>query len=1280
MPRRYLATAVVCLSLLLVSGSALAVGPKPVPVVGKAVRTGVSQKVSALPPARPRPARKDAPMPEKEIENNEIPRSLGPFAGGDRVDGALPTFVPAPAMPGPSVSFDGLSADDDQAAFGGRFEPPDTNGDVGPNHYVQIVNSLFRIYDKTGTPITAVAKLSDLFAPIGGTCGSLSTGNDGDPIALYDPLADRWLLSEFALPGFPGPPYHQCVAISQTGDPTGSYYLYDFLMPPVINDYPHFGVWPDGYYMSDNQFNQTGTAYVGAGLFAFDRLKMLVGDPSATYIYFDYGPIDPNAGGMLPTDLDGLVPPPPGTPNFFMEYRADEFGDPNDALRIYEFHADFANPASSTVTVRPDLVVAAFDARQPSGRTDIEQPAPAIASQYVDSVSDRMMHRIAYRTLAGGVQSFVANWTVNVSGVNPTSAATYQAGIRFEELRRDAGTGAFSIQNQATYSTDPGNGATGRNLWMGSAAQDNQGNSAVGFSASSTTLLPSIVWAGRLAGDPANSLAQGEATMQAGAGVQQDTAARWGDYSAMSVDPSDDCTFFYTQEYYANNGNFDWKTRVGAFAFAGCTPSPRGTVQGQVTDCDSAGPVAGVTVSTAEGFFATTDATGNYSITMPPGNYTLNFSKTGYTAAAAGAAVTDGNVTNVNVCLTGFPLLVADTATIASESCTPPNNALDPGETVSVAFCVKNTGALDTTDLVATMQATGGVTNNTVSRDYGVVVAGGAAVCRNFTFTVGTLCGQTTRVRLQLQDGVSDLGTVEYDFQNGVLSQTYAENFDGVTAPNLPAGWVAANASGAAPLWVTSATTPDTAPNDAFVNDPAAISDKRLTSPVIPIASPAALLTFRNNYNLEATYDGGVLEIAIGGGAFEDILTAGGSFVGGGYNGTIDPGFNNPLAGQPAWTGNSAGYITTTVTLPASANGQNVQLRWRMGSDDSTSGTGWRIDSITLQAGYLCCSAPVPVALAADKHASAGSSNVNGVFEPGEQVVIEPSWMNGGSSATFTLAGIGSNYTGPGGATYTLNDSSAGYGTIATLTAVDCFDVAGDCFQLSVDNPAVRPVQHWDASFQEGASLSAPSGFPAPFKIWTLHLGLSFTDVPTSNQFYAFIEDIFHHGVTAGCVTPAGTDYCPSNPTLRKQMAVFVLKSKEGSAYLPPPAIGIFTDVPPADPFAPWIEDLYNRGVVTGCGPGPTYCPDNPVLRQQMPVFLLKTLLGSSYVPPAAVGIFGDVPISNNFAPWIEDLYNRGITGGCSLSPLLYCPTNPVTRGQMAPFLAKTFSLFLYGP
>ena len=815
---------------------------------------------------------------------------------------------------------------------------------------------------------------------------------------------------------------------------------------------------------------------------------------------------------------------------------------------------------------------------------------------------------------------------------------------------------------------------------MGSAAQDNQGNSAVGFSASSTTLLPSIVWAGRLAGDPANTLGQGEATMQAGAGVQQDSQARWGDYSAMSVDPSDDCTFYFTQEYYANNGSFDWKTRVGAFAFAGCTPSPRGALQGQVTDCRSASPISGVTVSTPEGFYATTDASGNYSITMPPGTYTVSFSKTGYTGAAAGAAVTNGGVTSVSLCLTGFPVLGSGAATIVAESCAPPDNALDPGESVTLSLCIQNAGGLDTTDLVGTLQPSGGVNNPSAPQHYGVVVAGGAAVCKDFTFLVGTLCGQVTRVKLQLQDGAIDFGTAEYDFQNGVLTQTYSEGFDGVVAPNLPAGWVAANAMGAAPLWVTSAASPDSAPNDAFVNDPATVSDKWLTSPPIPIASPAAQLSFRNNFNLEDGFDGGVLEVKIGTGAFQDILDAGGLFVAGGYNGTVAAGSGNPLANRQAWTGTSSGYVTTTVTLPASANGQNVQLRWRMGSDNSTAGTGWRVDTIALLGGYVCCSAPVPVALAADAHPSAGASNGNGVFEPGEQVVIEPSWMNGGSSASFSLTGIASNYTGPGGATYTLNDSSAGYGTLAALATADCFAATADCFEMSVDNPAVRPAQHWDATFQEGPNVTRPSGFPAPFKTWTLHIGDSFTDAPTANIFYSFIETILHNGITGGC--GAGV-YCPGNNVTRAQMAVFILRAEHGAGYTPPACVGIFTDVEctPTPAFAvDWIEQLSNEGITGGCGGG-NYCPGNNVTRAQMAVFLLKGRGGSSYTPAPCAGIFTDVectPTPAFAVNWIEQLSNDGITGGCGVG--IYCPNNPVTRGQMAVFLTKTFGLLLYGP
>jgi hypothetical protein len=307
----------------------------------------------------------------------------------------------------------------------------------------------------------------------------------------------------------------------------------------------------------------------------------------------------------------------------------------------------------------------------------------------------------------------------------------------------------------------------------------------------------------------------------------------------------------------------------------------------------------------------------------------------------------------------------------------------------------------------------------------------------------------------------------------------------------------------------------------------------------------------------------------------------------------------------------------------------------------------------------LCASAPQPFALAVDAPG-------NGVWEPGENVAVSPSLYNF-CSATLALTGFISSLSGPPAAAYSITDAFGDYGAIGQGILVSC-EATNDCYSVSVDDPAARPAAHWDATVHEELSNFRELD-------WTLHIGESFADVPTSNLFYAFVENVFHNGVTGGC---GGTSYCPTAATLRKQMAVFVLKAKEGAGYVPPPATGIFTDVPAADPFAPWIEELSRRGVVAGCGAGPTYCPNNPVLRQQMAVFLLKTLLGASYTPPACAGVFDDVPCSNPFAPWIEDLFGRSIAAGCGGNN--FCPGTATTRGQMAPFLVKTFKIVTYGP
>ncbi|MBS1787863.1 MAG: S8 family serine peptidase, partial [Acidobacteria bacterium] len=321
---------------------------------------------------------------------------------------------------------------------------------------------------------------------------------------------------------------------------------------------------------------------------------------------------------------------------------------------------------------------------------------------------------------------------------------------------------------------------------------------------------------------------------------------------------------------------------------------------------------------------------------------------------------------------TAAAVIGAAGSTLVSESCTPANGVLDPNETVTVSFCLQNVGTLNTTNLVGTLQATGGVTSPSAAQSYGVVTAGGAAVCRNFTFTVNSSCGGIVTATIQLQDGVTNLGTVTYNFQTGVLNTLFSENFDGVSQPSLPAGWTTSFNNGAANCtptgtcalgtnWTTVNTTPDTSPNAAFHNDPSCVTDNLLDSPTIAISSASAQLTFRNNYNTESTFDGGVLEIKIGAGAFTDIITAGGSFVTGGYNGTISLNFLSPIAGRMAWTGNSGGYVTTTVNLPAAAAGQNIQLRWRMASDCSVGATGWRVDTISITDGYTCatsCGAP----------------------------------------------------------------------------------------------------------------------------------------------------------------------------------------------------------------------------------------------------------------------------------------------------------------------------------
>jgi Putative Ig domain len=310
------------------------------------------------------------------------------------------------------------------------------------------------------------------------------------------------------------------------------------------------------------------------------------------------------------------------------------------------------------------------------------------------------------------------------------------------------------------------------------------------------------------------------------------------------------------------------------------------------------------------------------------------------------------------------PVVVLDSTSLVFEGCTPTNNAVDPGETVTMLFSLKNTGLGNTTNLTVTLLQTNGIASSSAPQSFGVLLAGGAAVSQPFTFGATGFCGGTITANLQLQDNTANLGTIAVSFQLGQMTTVLTQNFDNVTAPALPLGWTS-SATGVESNWVTQTAARDTLPNAAFSPDPNNVGLNELLSPPIALPAGSSQLVFRNNYDLEqgpgtTGYDGGVLEIKIGTNAFADILTAGGTFVSGGYTHTISSTFSNALGGRQAWSGNSAGFITTLLNLPAAAANQTVQFRWRCGTDNGTAAGGWRIDSIGV-AGYACCGNSAPV-------------------------------------------------------------------------------------------------------------------------------------------------------------------------------------------------------------------------------------------------------------------------------------------------------------------------------
>ena len=425
------------------------------------------------------------------------------------------------------LNFDGVTGDPSGVA------PPDENGAVGDsvtNQYVTIVNEVYAVYNKnTGATILGPTSIDAIWSGFSGLC---STGNGGDVVVLFDQMASRWVVSQLG-PGFTS----YCIAVSTTDDATGSYARYEFDFGSNVPDYPKLGVWPDAYYWTSNTF-QNGATFIGAMPCAYDRASMLTGGPANAICFQESSSV----ASLLPANLDGSTPPPAGEPNPYLELL-----DTSD-LGLFKFHVDFTNPANSTFTGPTAIPVATYS-EACGGGTCIPQ---AGTTQQLDSLGDRLMFRNAYRNL-NGTEYLVVNHSVTAGS---------SVGVRWYQITNPNGTP--NVAQQGTFAPDSAY------RWMGSIEMDKAGDIAVGYSASSSSIHPAVRYTGRVPSDPAGTL-ESENSIFEGPGSQTGGLSRWGDYSGISIDPSDDCTFFYTNEYLPNNGSFNWNTRVGSFAFPSCT-------------------------------------------------------------------------------------------------------------------------------------------------------------------------------------------------------------------------------------------------------------------------------------------------------------------------------------------------------------------------------------------------------------------------------------------------------------------------------------------------------------------------------------------------------------------------------------------------------------------------------------------------------------------------------------------------------------------------------------
>jgi hypothetical protein len=580
-------------------------------------------------------------IPPNKFERPEFePPAIVPVPYPETSPGSLPATAagstnassPSAPAPAPSSSFEGLDFTN-----WGAGHPPDPNGDIGPLYYIQTINTSVGIYDKSdGSRVTAF-NFNTLMSQ--GNFGNLcDTSNFGDPLVLYDTFEDRWTITDFAFNlsgGSAVAPEFQCFAVSKSGDPVaGGWNFYSIQVNGGFGDYPKIGVWPDGLYLSANIFSfGAGGAFQNVRVWAINKAELYAGSPTVQVLSFDA----PSAEfTLLPSNARLQTgTPPAGSPNYFSVVA--QF---LNTVSVYKLHADWKNISTSTFS-GPFLSLTATSWSQLLAANQTEQSP----GNKLDTLYFRLMMQNQYTNI-GGVESLWNSHTVGATG-----ATSAQSAVRYYQVKVTGGTVEANASQSFTYSPD----ATVFRF-MPSVAVDRASDMAIGYSATNSTLNPAIRYAGRLAGDPPNTISQTEQSLIEGTGTQSGncgaTCTRWGDYSAMTLD-QDGCTFWYTNMYYQTTG-LAFNTRIGAFAFPGCTPAVSGALQGTVTDSGTSSPISGVTVALGSRT-TTTDVNGAYSFAgLPSGTYpTLAASFPSYTSlTVANIVINDGLTTTQNFSLT----------------------------------------------------------------------------------------------------------------------------------------------------------------------------------------------------------------------------------------------------------------------------------------------------------------------------------------------------------------------------------------------------------------------------------------------------------------------------------------------------------------------------------------------------------------------------------------------------------------------------------------------------